>query len=106
MKSIIFAMQSGNLGCYYNSSSNIEQKLTQPIDKYCNDNNLIKVSCLSENVLKISNFLSMFYLDKSSYSNSFCDYEYFYKLDDNCSIKISMLGVLLNDFDLMIFLKH
>nr|AAC04724.1 ORF1 [Gracilaria robusta] len=103
MKSIIFSMQSGNLGCYYNCSSNIEHKLIQPLDKHYNNNNLIRVSCSAESVLKISNFLSM--LDKSSYSNSFLDYAYFYKLDDNCSVKISMFGGLLNYFDLMIFLK-
>nr|UAD87306.1 hypothetical protein [Gracilaria pacifica] len=97
-------MQSNDLGCYYNSSSNIEQKLTQPVDKYYNDNNLIKVSCSAENVLKISNFLSMFYLDKFSYSNLFLDYEYFYTLNDKCSVKISMFGGLLNYFNLMIFL--
>nr|YP_010196261.1 hypothetical protein LK014_pgp002 [Gracilaria caudata]UAD83658.1 hypothetical protein [Gracilaria caudata] len=98
-------MQSGNLGCLYNSLPDVKQKLIQPICKNYNYNNRIQASCSIENVLKIANFLSIFYLDKSSYSNSLLDHEYLYQLDENSSVRISMFGGLLNYFDLMIFVK-
>nr|UAD87918.1 hypothetical protein [Gracilaria textorii] len=104
-RSIVFSMQSGNLGCFYNSSSDTKQKLIKPISKNFNCNNHVQSSCSVDNVLKVANFLSIFYLDPTSYSNSLFDYEYYKKLDDNCSVKISMFGGLLNYFDLMIFVK-
>nr|AXR86332.1 hypothetical protein [Gracilaria ferox] len=104
-RSIVFSMQSGNLGCLYNSISDKKQKLIQSIKSNFHSSNLVKSSCSTRSVLKLSNFLAIFYLDTHSYSNLLLDYEYYYKLDNNFSVKISMFGGLLNYFDLMIFVK-
>nr|CAA35700.1 unnamed protein product [Agarophyton chilense] len=100
-KAIVSSSHLEILGCLYSQNS---ANSIQSVSSYFNRNN-ITISCKINNVLKISNFLSIFYLHTPSYSDSVLDYEFNYSFNSNVSVKISMLGGLLNHFDLMVFLS-
>nr|YP_010199152.1 hypothetical protein LK225_pgp144 [Crassiphycus usneoides]UAD88601.1 hypothetical protein [Crassiphycus usneoides] len=100
-KVILSSSQSEILGCLY--SKYLDQNPQSKFEDF--DSNCLVASCKIEDVLKISNFLSIFSLDKSSYSSSFLNHEFNYSSDSTNFVKISMFGGLLNHFDLMVFLN-
>uniref|UniRef100_A0AAU7YRL7 Uncharacterized protein n=1 Tax=Gracilaria hainanensis TaxID=2871843 RepID=A0AAU7YRL7_9FLOR len=59
----------------------------------------------SDQVLKVSNLSSIFYLESSHYSNSLLDYHLYRDLDHGVCFEVSMLGGLLNHFDLTVFIN-
>lgn len=106
-KAIVKSSNSNMLGSLYS----LPVKLSKPIiTEFAADHlDLVKTntvaSCNARDVLKVSNFFSVFYLHSCPYSNSVLDYELNCNYNFTTCVKISMFGGLLNHFDLTVFLS-
>nr|AAC04752.1 ORF1 [Agarophyton chilense] len=103
IKKVISESSQANLigSSYYLNTRELIQynAINSPLSNYP-----IKSSCKVENVLKVFNFFSCFFLDTCKYSGLLTDHEIVITSSHNSVIKISMFGGLLNYFDLMIFM--